>query len=191
MGVLNRYLYSHVTKGVQLREASKRLKKANIDGTPKKRTKQAKDDIFFLEKGNDSVLEIELPNQHKNIKSLPIRKFADSSVSFPNSIFASKYVLQPTKKIFTPLKVTKNRNINAGGVVRDEDTEFKLLSWFAINYTDFTIKGKIHLYTHREPCLSCEYVIISFMSKYPNISIDLYYEIEYRPPCYSRGGGNC
>ncbi|WP_193923939.1 deaminase domain-containing protein [Desmonostoc muscorum] len=60
---------------------------------------------------------------------------------------------------------------------RDLDSEYKILEAIAEKYTNNReVKGKIELFTEREPCDSCEYVIKQFRQTLPNIQLNVHYE---------------
>lgn len=86
---------------------------------------------------------------------------------------------------FRHLKVGSCRNVNySQGTMavweRDVDTEAKLLEEMYERYhTNPYVIGKIQLYTHYEPCLSCDYEIIQFMQYFENIEMEIYFYKTY------------
>jgi hypothetical protein len=63
-----------------------------------------------------------------------------------------------------------------GGRRRDLDSESKILEAIAEKYTNNReIKGKIELFTEREPCDSCKYVIKQFKQTFPNIELNVHH----------------
>ncbi|MGG4147570.1 deaminase domain-containing protein, partial [Paenibacillus algorifonticola] len=65
---------------------------------------------------------------------------------------------------------------NALGIesLRVDDTEYKILNEIAKNLGNNTnAKGKITLFTEKDTCGSCNYIIRQFMEKYKNIQIDV------------------
>lgn len=78
-----------------------------------------------------------------------------------------------------------NRKNEENSVENDEffpryyDSEAKILEKIyedlILNDVNNEIKGVIHIYTEREPCISCEWVTKQFMNKFPNIEVYYYY----------------
>ena len=65
---------------------------------------------------------------------------------------------------------------DVGGHRRDLDSEYKILEAIAEKYTNTReVKGKIELFTEREPCDSCEYVMKQFRQTFPNIQLNVYH----------------
>ncbi|MTJ08502.1 deaminase domain-containing protein [Anabaena sp. UHCC 0204] len=63
-----------------------------------------------------------------------------------------------------------------GGHRRDLDSEYKILEAIAEKYTNNReVKGKIELFTEREPCDSCEYVMKQFRQTFPNIQLNVHH----------------
>ncbi|MBD2515606.1 hypothetical protein H6G93_11385 [Nostoc sp. FACHB-973] len=77
-------------------------------------------------------------------------------------------VVVPNQPMFKIFEVTGHR--------RDLDSEYKILEAIAEKYTNNReVKGKIELFTEREPCDSCEYVIKQFRQTLPNIQLNVHY----------------
>jgi len=137
-----------------------------------------------FEGGNDAVLIYQANGNPK----LRIIRCANSFVNDSTSSFANirvrytgKYVLIPDSysQQFNYICTNKHRDIGIGHN-RNNDTEYKLLEYITSRITPQQV-GHIDLFTYYEPCLSCDYVIIQFTKKYPLITIDVYFEEEYRP----------
>ncbi|MCM3653956.1 deaminase domain-containing protein [Metabacillus litoralis] len=79
------------------------------------------------------------------------------------------------------LQVNSHREIGKGSMERQRDTESKiiekLISIFDPDFPDN--RGKVELYTYREPCLSCENHFIEFARLFPRIILTIYYEVPY------------
>ncbi|MCB9762026.1 MAG: hypothetical protein H6739_19540 [Alphaproteobacteria bacterium] len=71
------------------------------------------------------------------------------------------------------------------GRVMDTDSEYKVLSALADDliekYGDDAVKmkGKIHLYTEMSPCESCARVIEQFKEMFPEIKVDISWDMTY------------
>jgi hypothetical protein len=67
----------------------------------------------------------------------------------------------------------------------DTDAEYKALSAIADTLDLFERdeqRGKLYLYTEREPCESCNYVLQQFRNKYPNLEIaEIFWDYPYPP----------
>jgi The BURPS668_1122 family of deaminases len=67
----------------------------------------------------------------------------------------------------------------------DTDAEYKALSAIADTldlFERYQQKGKLYLYTEREPCESCNYVLQQFKNKYPLIEIaEIWWDYPYPP----------
>ncbi|WP_334073959.1 MULTISPECIES: deaminase domain-containing protein [Paenibacillus] len=118
-------------------------------------------------------LEVELPKNEY---------FAHSQVTKhsgnPNIKDISEY---PDNPIF---KATEAPNSRGRETLRDDDTEFKILNNIAKDLGDKPeIKGKITLFTEKDTCGSCNYIISQFKEKYPNIEIEVVHnrKIEITP----------
>ncbi len=68
------------------------------------------------------------------------------------------------------------------GRLMDTDAEYKVLTEIAetleMSY-DPRIKGRIYLYSELQPCESCDGVLEQFKEKFPNIDIDVFWDIPY------------
>lgn len=95
--------------------------------------------------------------------------------------YLNKFVVKTESNIFNSIDVNVFRSINSEGCTcRNNDSEFLLLNhtaYFINNnkITDF----KIVIFTYLEPCLSCDKIIIDFLSQYPQATITLYYKQPY------------
>jgi len=70
------------------------------------------------------------------------------------------------------------------GYLMDADAEYKALSALAETLEMFDnpqIKGKLYLYSERNPCESCQGVITQFKQKFPNLEITLFWDYPYPP----------
>ncbi|GAB1534358.1 MULTISPECIES: deaminase domain-containing protein [Brevibacillus] len=86
----------------------------------------------------------------------------------PNIKDISEYPENPV------LKATEAPNARGRETLRDDDTEFKILNNIAKDLGDRPeTKGKITLFTEKDTCGSCNYVISQFKEKYPNIVIEV------------------
>jgi hypothetical protein len=67
----------------------------------------------------------------------------------------------------------------------DTDAEYKALSAIADTldfFARYEQQGKLYLYTEREPCESCAYVLQQFKHKYPNLEIaEIFWDYPYPP----------
>jgi hypothetical protein len=62
------------------------------------------------------------------------------------------------------------------GHSRSYDSEYKILEEIAQRYIKRSeMKGKINLFTERQPCISCFYVVRQFQEKFPNIILKVNY----------------
>ncbi|MFZ3197438.1 deaminase domain-containing protein [Bacillus cereus] len=106
---------------------------------------------------------------------------AHSSVSESNHPFKDVYEIKIPETPPRPLNhidVDEHKNINLKGWKRDSDSEAKLLQKLATMYTNQS-KGYIYLYTRYSPCLSCDYHIIQFIEKFPEIELHVSYDYDY------------
>lgn len=79
--------------------------------------------------------------------------------------------LKPTNPVF---QATEELTANGVPLLRDVDTEYKILNDIAAKLGNNTnITGKIRLFTELEPCPSCDNVILEFLKKYKNITIEV------------------
>lgn len=145
-------------------------------------------ELSAFNNGNDAILDYTPNGKHKEKKYF----IANSAINDSKSLFAGignshgtmkhgPYVLIKAngRTKFNVIITNRNRSIGIGHK-RHVDTEYKLLENLATNLSPQDI-GHINLYTYFEPCLSCDYVFIQFNKMFPNISIDVFYEEEYRP----------
>lgn len=88
-----------------------------------------------------------------------------------------QFALQPENQQFFTLKVNSENIIDGEGAWdRIVDAEAKIIEAIAQQLGEYTqAPGKITLYTDYPPCPSCQYVIRQFMSKYPNIKVEVIY----------------
>lgn len=77
--------------------------------------------------------------------------------------------LKPVVKIF-PASV--ELTLDNAPILRDVDTEYKILTEIAVKLGNQTSRGKILLFTERPPCNSCSNVIEMFANRY-NIDIEV------------------
>jgi len=66
--------------------------------------------------------------------------------------------------------------------LRDKDAEYKALSALAETLETMNpkiIRGKLYLYTERQPCKSCVEIIQQFEKKFPNIEIEIFWDNPY------------
>ena len=76
-----------------------------------------------------------------------------------------KAIDSPTSPIFKLLDPPPGRD-------RKYDSEYKLLEEIASRYTqNQKLTGTIELFTQREMCISCEYVLGQFQQMFPNIKV--------------------
>lgn len=79
--------------------------------------------------------------------------------------------LKPTNPIF---EATTEVTSNGTNLFRDVDTEYKILNDIASQLGEnVNIAGKIKLFTELVPCPSCDRVILEFLKKYKNITIEV------------------
>ncbi|HFJ9515278.1 hypothetical protein I6G54_10825 [Bacillus tropicus] len=178
--------YEQSIDGINLRVKSDKMKERVRKNTWIKVKKgiiskrEFQEELPFFNSGNDAVLQY-TPLGDKIAKKKLF--YANSSVSDFKNPFAylRKYALMPLEKDqnFNWIHTNRKREIHTG-TPRNVDTEFKLLEKLA-KYVDSGDVGTIDLYTYYEPCLSCDYVIIQFTKKYPNIKVNVYFSEEYKP----------
>ena len=113
--------------------------------------------------GNVAMAKVEI----NGIKS---EWFAHSKISSIDQVVppgaVSNISLMPDYPIFSAVKV--------GSHYRNVDTEYKILSDIANAIGDnYSISGKISLFTELPPCDSCSYVIAQFVNKYKSIVIEV------------------
>ncbi|MGO0060336.1 deaminase domain-containing protein [Brevibacillus fluminis] len=90
------------------------------------------------------------------------------------------------------LKVNVHRELNRGSI-RENDSEARIL--LALDLTlqqqgiGYFCDGVVNLYTYREPCLSCDNVMIQFLRKYTKLSLNIYFEDHYPKWPKKHGGG--
>ncbi|MFN6529547.1 deaminase domain-containing protein [Nostoc sp. ChiSLP03a] len=88
--------------------------------------------------------------------------------AFSGKLLREGAVVLPTQPMLKTFEVTGHR--------RDLDSEYKILEAIAQKYTNNReVKSKIELFTEREPCDSCEYVIKQFRQTFPNIQLNIYH----------------
>ncbi|VXD20194.1 hypothetical protein PL9631_500064 [Planktothrix paucivesiculata PCC 9631] len=69
-------------------------------------------------------------------------------------------------------------------LIMDTDAEYKVLSMIAAPlemFFELTISGNLYLYTELQPCESCNSIINQFKDKFPNITVELFWELPYPP----------
>lgn len=190
---VRKFYYESNTHGIKLHDMSRNHKEWILE---KAEEKAERDLRYKLERelalprfsgGNDAVLEyLEYVGKDKK-KQRPIAVFhANSAVNDSMSPFAriggvrKRYALIPSTPSLSPIRTNRNRDIN-DGPLRENDTEYKLLEKVSKCIRDKDEHSLIRMYTDLEPCLSCDYVIIQFTKRYPNITIEVYYKDEYKP----------
>lgn len=58
--------------------------------------------------------------------------------------------------------------------IRDYDSEYKILTDIALKLgNNVNTTGHIKLFTELEPCLSCQDIVLQFLQKYKNITIEI------------------
>lgn len=70
------------------------------------------------------------------------------------------------------------------GYLMDTDAEYKALSALAETlemFYNFPIKGKLYLYSERNPCESCQGVLKQFQQKFPYLEITVFWDHPYPP----------
>lgn len=77
----------------------------------------------------------------------------------------------PDKPLFKTFEVPPGHS-------RAYDTEYKILEEVALRYFQTPeVQGNINLWTEREPCASCYYVIEQFRRRFPNITLTVNHTI--------------
>jgi hypothetical protein len=118
-------------------------------------------------KGNVTVIEIHLANG---------RAFSTGATSRAKSP-TSKPKLKSEGGQFEPIRDSYSKRL------MDTDAEYKALSAIANTldlFERYQQKGKLYLYTEREPCESCNYVLQQFKNKYPLIEIaEIWWDYPY------------
>jgi hypothetical protein len=70
------------------------------------------------------------------------------------------------------------------GRLMDTDAEYKVLSAIADNLDRLDedpakINGNLNLYSELQPCQSCESVVEQFKEKFPQIDVEIYYDLTF------------
>jgi filamentous hemagglutinin len=68
------------------------------------------------------------------------------------------------------------------GRIMDTDAEYKALSAIADTLEslyNYSVQGKIYLYTERQPCESCLEILDQFKRKFPNLQIEVFWDYPY------------
>ncbi|AZN40384.1 deaminase domain-containing protein [Paenibacillus albus] len=124
-----------------------------------------------------------LTNEKRNIAAIQIGEMklvAHSSVHKNNPYFS--YFTSGTPDPNDVLFVSANKDINdeGNGHSREWDAEAKLFYELQENRKDLLNDPvTIELYTHKQPCLSCDYYIIQFLKNYPLVTLNIYFERPY------------
>ena len=103
-----------------------------------------------------------------------------------NKVIPEGFVGFTKKKRFNAFEADKCGRISKQGFLRNGDTEVKLLSHIdelieksLQHIPQGDIKGTVNLHTRLEPCASCLGVIRQFCERYPNIKVNVTWEIDY------------
>jgi hypothetical protein len=134
-----------------------------------------------------SAKEIEkyekIRNNGANIAAVKIGDYkyvACSSVCVDDYIYNEYFVTrEPDENEVIHVSLNKEINVTGRGWLKKNDSEVKLLREIVYNHEELLSSEIIHVYTYREPCLSCDYYIINFLKKYENATIHIYYERNY------------
>jgi hypothetical protein len=103
--------------------------------------------------------------------------FVDEEYLFEVNSQIFKMIGKPEAPVFKAFEV---RGSSGNYFLRDIDTEYKIINYFANLLKNKTeASGKILLYTDRSPCLSCNFLIKKFLLRYKNIRIEVLYETLY------------
>ena len=88
--------------------------------------------------------------------------------------------VKPESSPFKALKVDSSNVVNGEGAwLRDVDVEYKILSDIQSRLgNNYNVLGSIKLCTELAPCPSCQRVIEQFSEMYPNIEIEVFYNIK-------------
>ena len=108
------------------------------------------------------------------------RFFSHSAIQTElDSVKGTGISIKPETSPFKVQSVNKSGIIDGDGAwLRDVDTEYKILSDIQSKLgNNYSVSGKIKLYTELIPCPSCQSVISQFQKMYPNISIEVIYNI--------------
>lgn len=149
----------------------------SLDGDLLEKVKNTKDKLptWAKNKKNFGYSEVTIEGVKKTCF------FAHSSIqtAIP-SMENSGISLKPEASPFKTASVNKNYEVNGEGAwPRDVDVEYKILSDIQSELGDnYSVTGKIVLYTELEPCPSCCAVIVQFKEMYPNIDIEVIYSME-------------
>lgn len=104
--------------------------------------------------------------------------FAHSAIQDESTIssIGTGITYKPKSSPFTYYNVDGNNIINTTNWARDVDTEYKILSEISnLLGSNYSVTGKIVLYTEKISCISCENVIAEFSETYPNIELVVIY----------------
>lgn len=66
----------------------------------------------------------------------------------------------------------------------DTDAEYKVLSAIADTlemFYDLKVEGNLYLYTELQPCESCVNILNQFQEKFPNITVEVFWDYPYPP----------
>jgi len=123
-------------------------------------------------------------------KPFPKNNVAIIEVHLADQIFLS---VGATSKAKSPVPKPKPKSAGGqfepivdshSGYLMAADAEYKALSALAETLEMFDnpqIKGKLYLYSERNPCESCQGVITQFKQKFPNLEITLFWDYPYPP----------
>lgn len=80
---------------------------------------------------------------------------------------------------FNNINVNEYRSIGLGHE-RHNDSEAKILEYINLFVKEKEIEEfTVHLFSQLEPCLSCDYIIIKFLERFPKSNMYLYYQYAY------------
>lgn len=175
MGICRRFqLAENHTNIMQLRKYASDTIKTAINNVTPEDTKLTREQERALSK---------ITNKRKNLAALQINdiKLVAHSSVHDNNPYREYFVSNKLKETDV-LFVSDNKDINypEDGHNRCRDSEAKLLFELMKNYRELLEQpNTIYLYTHKQPCLSCDYYIIKFLQEFSNVTIQIYYERPY------------
>ncbi|TYQ16558.1 UNVERIFIED_CONTAM: aspartate kinase [Acetivibrio alkalicellulosi] len=119
--------------------------------------------------GNFGIAEVQIPGIKNELYAHSGIDVLEDARSAANNV--SDITLKPTNPTF---KATSVPTSDGTMLFRDMDTEYKILNNIAETLGDNTsVSGKIRLFTERPCCDSCSNVILEFLQKYKNITIEV------------------
>lgn len=119
--------------------------------------------------GNLAIATVDIPGLKSEFYAHNLINVLSDARSAQNAV--ADISVKPTKDIFQACYAVTSDGRTA---IRNKDSEFKILSDIASKLgNSVNATGNIKLFTELEPCLSCQDVVIQFLQKYKNITIEV------------------